>query len=108
MSLKQPRSGESFATKLAFMVEVVSENVHAEGWHADIHFAANVTLFCVGRVETPMSLSVSAEVAAGCIVFTTVSTSVLWLLHLIPALFAPAVSNRKLAVAVGCCYECCL
>ena len=48
MPLKQPRSGECLSTKLTFVVEVVSEDVHTQSWHADIHLAANVTLLGVG------------------------------------------------------------
>lgn len=59
MTLEKPGPGESFATKLTLVVEVVGEDVHGEGGHADIHLAADVTLLGVGRVEAPVSLSVA-------------------------------------------------
>ena len=102
MALQQPRPGESFATKLALVVEVVGQDVHGEGGHADVHLAADVTLLGVGRVQAPVSLSVSAQVTACRVVFPTISARVLGLLNLVQSLFTPAVCYRELAVgAVG-------
>lgn len=84
------------------MVEVVSENVHAESRHTHIHLVTNVTFLGVGGVETAMSLPVSAQVATCCIMFATVSASVLGFLQLIPAFLAPSISNGKLAAVVVC------
>ena len=44
VTLQQPGPGESFTTELTLVVEVVGEDVHGEGGHADIHLAADVTL----------------------------------------------------------------
>ena len=41
--LQQPGSGESLATHIALVAEAVGEDVHGEGWCADIFFIANVT-----------------------------------------------------------------
>ena len=92
--LEQPGSGESFATKLALVVEVVRQDVHGEGGHADVHLAADVTLLGVGRVQAPVSLPVPGEIAAGGVMFPTVGTSVLRLLHLVDSLFTPAIGYR--------------
>ena len=37
MSLQKPGTGESFATNVALVRQVVGQNVHGQGWHADIH-----------------------------------------------------------------------
>lgn len=100
MTLEQPGPGESFATKLTLVVEVVGENVHGEGGHADVHLAADVTLLGVGRVQAPVSLSVAREVTAGRVMLPTICTSVLGLLNLVQSLLAPAVCYRELAVGV--------
>ena len=100
MPLEQPGPGESFATKFTLVVEVMGEDVHGEGGHADIHLAADVTLLGIGRVEAAVSLPVAREVAAGCIMFPTICTSVLGLLNLVKSLLTPTVCYRKLAVGV--------
>ena len=98
VALQQPRPGESFATKLALVVEVVGQDVHGEGGHADVHLAADVTLLGVGRVQAAVSLSVSAQVTAGRVMLPTVSARVLGLLNLVQSLLTPAVCYRELAV----------
>ena len=57
------------------MVEVVSEDVHGEGWHGDVHLPADVALFAMAGVKRPMSLFVPAEVRTGSIVFSTLRTA---------------------------------
>ena len=79
MPLEQPGPGESFATKFTLVIEVVGEDVHGEGRHADVHLAADVALLRVGRVEAAVSLPVAGEVAAGGVVLTTLGAGVLWL-----------------------------
>ena len=37
MALQEPRPGESFPTEFALVVEVVGEDVHRQGGHADVH-----------------------------------------------------------------------
>ena len=59
MTLQQPRPGESFATKFTLVVEVVGEDVHGEGGHADVHLAADVTLLRICRVKAAVGLPVS-------------------------------------------------
>ena len=81
------------STKFTFMIEIVCEYVHAESRHTDIHFAANMALFSIGRVQTAVSLSVSGQVAAGCIMFATISTGILGFLTLITSLFTPSICN---------------
>ena len=95
MPLEQPGPGESFATKFTLVIEVVGEDVHGEGRHADVHLAADVALLRVGRVEAAVSLPVAGEVAAGGVVFATVSTAVLGPLTLLAALLTPSVRNGQ-------------
>ena len=45
MALQKPRTREGLPTEFTFMVQVVCENVHGEGWHADIHLVTDVALF---------------------------------------------------------------
>ena len=59
------------------MVEVVSEDVHGEGWHGDVHLPANMALFSMAGVKRPMGLFVPAEVRTGSIVFSTLRTAVM-------------------------------
>ena len=37
VTLQQPGTGESFTTNVALVGQVVCENMHGQGWHADIH-----------------------------------------------------------------------
>ena len=80
MALQQPRPGKCFATELALMVEGVGEHMHREGRHADIHLVTDVALLGIVRVKAPVSLPMSLEVAAGCIMFSTVTAGVFCLL----------------------------
>ena len=95
VSLQQPGTGESFATELALVVEVVGEDVHGEGGHADIHLAADVTLLGISWVQTAVGLPMSTQIAAGGIVFATVGACVLRLLALLIALLASSISYWK-------------
>ena len=100
MTLQKPRPGESFATKFTLVVEVVGEDVHGEGGHADVHLAADVTLLRICRVKAAVGLPVSGEVTACSIMFPTICTCVLGLFNLIESLFTPAVCDWELAVGV--------
>ena len=95
VSLQQPGPGESFATELALVVEVVGEDVHGEGGHADIHLAADVTLLGISWVQTAVGLPMSTQIAAGGIVFATVGACVLRLLALLITLLASSISYWK-------------
>ena len=56
VSLQQPGPGESFATNLALVAEVVCEDVHGEGRHADVHLdtqAHEVSQHKVHKVTIP-------------------------------------------------------
>jgi len=44
------------------VVEVMSEDVHAEGGHADVHLVTDLALLGVPRVKRPVGLSVSGQV----------------------------------------------
>ena len=94
MPLEQPGPGESFATKFTLVIEVVGEDVHGEGRHADVHLAADVALLRVGRVEAAVSLPVAGEVAAGGVVLATVGTRVLRLLNLVQSLLTSPICYR--------------
>ena len=53
----------------------------------------DVALFSIVRVQTAVCLSVPGEVAAGGVMFATVSTAVLGSLTLLSALLTPPVRN---------------
>ena len=95
MALQQPGPGESFTTELTLVVEVVGEDVHGEGRHADVHLVADVALLSVVGVQAPVGLSVPGEVTASGVVLPTVGTRVLRLLTLLTPLLAPPVSHRQ-------------
>ena len=95
MTLQEPRPRESFPTELALVVEVVGEDVHAERRHADVHLVTDVALLSIPRVQAAVSLSVPGEVAAGGVMFATVSTAVLGPLTFLPTLLAPPVRNGQ-------------
>ena len=59
MTLEKPRSGESFATDVALVVETVSQDVHGEGRHADVHLPAHQALLGCARAQTQVGLLVS-------------------------------------------------
>ena len=59
MSLQEPGPGESFATDVTFVTEVVSENVHGKSWGADIHLVTNVARLGVLLGESFVSLTMS-------------------------------------------------
>ena len=95
MALQQPGPGESFPTELTLVVEVVGQDVHGQGGHADVHLVTDMALLSIIRVQAPVCLSVSGEVTAGGVMFPTVSTSILGLLTLLNSLLAPPVSDWK-------------
>ena len=95
VALQQPRAGESFPTELALVVEVVGEDVHGQGRHADVHLVTDVALFSIVRVQAPVCLPVPGEVAAGGVVLATVSAGVLRLLTLLTSLLAPPVGDGQ-------------
>ena len=80
MALQQPGPGKCFTTELALMVEGVGEHMHREGRHADIHLVTDVALLGIVRVKAPVSLPMSGQVAACCIMFSTVTAGVFCLL----------------------------
>ena len=47
VTLQQPGPGESLSTDITLVVEVMSEDVHAEGGHADVHLVADLALLGV-------------------------------------------------------------
>ena len=59
MTLEKPRSGESFATDVALVVETVSQDVHGEGRHADVHLPAHQALLGGARAQAQVGLLVS-------------------------------------------------
>lgn len=80
VALQQPGPRKGLATELTLMVQVVSENVHGKGGHADVHLVTDVALLGIVAVETPVRLPVSRKVAASRIMFSTVTACVLWFL----------------------------
>ena len=77
MALQEPWSGKGLVTNRALVVEVVSEDVHGEGWHGDVHLSTHMALFSMAGVKRPMGLFVPAEVRTGSIVFSTLRTAVM-------------------------------
>ena len=69
MSLQQPGPGESFATNLALVAEVVCEDVHGEGRHANVHLdiqAHEVSWHKVHRsIESPYLVTDRALLGIG-------------------------------------------
>ena len=47
VTLQQPGPRESLSTDITLVVEVMSEDVHAEGGHADVHLVADLALLGV-------------------------------------------------------------
>jgi len=84
------------------MVQVVSEYVHRQGGHADIHLVTDVALLGIVAVQTPVGLSVSRKIAAGRIMFSTVTACVLWLLAaFLQPILRPAICDGQLGVGGG-------
>jgi len=84
------------------MVQVVSEYVHGQGRHADIHLVTDVALLGIVAVQTPVRLPVSRKVAASRIMFSTVTACVLWFLaSLLQPILRPAICNGQLGVGGG-------
>ena len=104
VTLKKPRPGESLSTDLALVVEVMSEDMHWQGWHAYIHLPTHITLLGCVWVKCPVCLLVSGQVAAGCIVFTTLTTPVLWLEQIIAKhlILGPSITGKECFISVGC------
>jgi hypothetical protein len=77
MSLKQPRSRESFPAHVALVAEVVREHVHGKGRHAHVRFATGRTLLRGLRVQASVGLLVSGQVGRGSVLLSTLRTRVL-------------------------------
>lgn len=100
--LQQPGPGKGLATKLTLMVEVVSEYVHRQGGHADIHLVTDVALLGIVAVQTPVGLAVSRKIAACRIMFSTVTACVLWFLAaFLQPILRPAICDGQLGVGGG-------
>ena len=59
MTLQKPRPGESLPADVALVVETVSQDVHGEGGHADVHLPAHQALLGCARAQTQVGLLVS-------------------------------------------------
>ena len=102
VSLQQPGPRKGLATELTLMVQVVSENVHRQGGHADIHLVTDVALLGIVAVQTPVRLTVSRKVAASRIMFSTVTASVLrFLASFLQPVLRSAIRNGQLGVGGG-------
>lgn len=71
VALQKPRPRESLPTNIALVVEVVSEDVHAEGRHRDVHLGADVALLGIVGVEGPVGLPVPRQVGGGGVMLPT-------------------------------------
>lgn len=65
VTLKEPRSAEGLAAHIAFVLEVVGEDVHGQCGHWHIHFTTGGTLAGHLAVQAAVRLLVSAEVGGG-------------------------------------------
>ena len=102
VSLQQPGPRKGLATELTLMVQVVSENVHRQGRHADIHLVTDVALLGIVAVQTPVRLTVSRKVAASRIMFSTVTASVLrFLASFLQPVLRSAIRDGQLGVGGG-------
>ena len=100
--LQQPGPRKGLATELTLMVQVVSENVHGKGGHADVHLVTDVALLGIVAVETPVRLPVSRKVAASRIMFSTVTACVLWFLaSLLQPILRSPICDGQLGVGWG-------
>ena len=59
MSLQQPGPGEGFAANVAFVAEVVREQVHGQRRHRHVHFVAMRAFLGALRVEIAVGLLVA-------------------------------------------------
>lgn len=76
MSLEEPWTRKCLSTNITLVVEVVSENMHGQGWHTHIQFVANMALLGGVRVKSSVSLLVPRQVTARCIVLTAFGAGV--------------------------------
>lgn len=65
MTLKEPRSAEGLAAHIAFVLEVMGEDVHGQRRHGHVDFIAGGTLAGHLAVQAAVRLLVSAEVGGG-------------------------------------------
>jgi hypothetical protein len=65
VALQQPRPGELLAADAAAVGQLVREQVHRQGGHADVGLAARHALLRRLRVQTPVGLLVPRQVAGG-------------------------------------------
>ena len=81
------------------MVQVVSEYVHGQSRHADVHLVADMALLGIVAVQASVGLPVSREIAARRIMFPTVTASVLrFLASLLQPILRSPVCYRQLGV----------
>ena len=77
MTLEEPGPRESLAAHVTLVAEVVGEDVHGQGRHADIHLVADVAGLGILRAESLVGLLVAGEVGAGGVRFSALCTLVL-------------------------------
>lgn len=65
MALQQPRPGEGFVANVAFVAEVMGEEMHGERRHGHVDLVAMRALLSALGVQVPMSLLVAREIG-GC------------------------------------------
>ena len=120
VTLQQPGSGEGLPTDVALVVEVVGEDVHGEGGHADVHLPAHPALLGRAGAQAQVGLLVPdhclhylmgsiflllvpGQVAAGGVVLAALRALVLGLVHIEQAgrVLAPPVAGEEGLVGVG-------
>lgn len=59
------------------MAQIMSQDVHGQGWHGDIHLAAHMAFFGIVGIKTPMRLLMTRQIRAGGIILPTFCAGVL-------------------------------
>ncbi len=79
VSLQQPGPGESLAAHITLVAEIVSQDVHGQGWRADIHLLTHRTGLSRLRTQRLVGLPMAGQVGAGGKVSSTIQTGKLFL-----------------------------
>lgn len=91
VALQQPRAAECLAAHVAFVLEVVREQVHGHGRHGHVHLPTRRALLGHLAVHTTVRLFVAAQVGRRGVAFAALVARV--------ALRAPRIANRPPARA---------
>ena len=62
VALQEPGPGKGFSTYVAFVAQVVSQDVHGQGGHGDIHLTANMAFLGTVGIKTTVRLLVPRQI----------------------------------------------